>query len=181
MIHYFNKKIMVRILFNTICIVVTIAIICCCGHLESYSSLYAYNNSQDSIYVHIGIQQNSDKSQDAYPDTSLIKESPFTKGWNYAEEFRLIAPKSYGAIISIPDNSENFDDFFMKYLPKDTLSVFFIKADTLKRYGYDDVKTNNRISYRYDLSRTNLKAINYNIPYPPTDAMKDMKIVHLGR
>ena len=61
-------------------------------------------------------------------------------------------------------------------LPKDTFSVFFIQIDTLRKYGYDNVRLNNRILVRYDLSISEVKQLNAVFTYPPQEYMRNKKM-----
>jgi len=68
------------------------------------------------------------------------------------------------------------EDHFFANLPGDTLSVFFLDPDTLARYDWAIIRRDYKILVRYDLSHNDLKKLNWCIYYPPTEAMKDMKM-----
>ena len=51
-------------------------------------------------------------------------------------------------------------------LPLDTLSVFFIDLDTLRKYGYDTVREKYLIRDRYDLPIDTVIKRNYRLTYP---------------
>ncbi len=59
---------------------------------------------------------------------------------------------------------------------KDTLSVFFFHQDTLQKYKWQEIKDKYKILKRYDLSLNDLQNLNFSIPYPPDETMKNMKI-----
>jgi hypothetical protein len=101
----------------------------------------------------------------AYPDTILPK--------NFNEAHLIIVnPKTKQTIEIKGVRDENF----FSELPKDTLSVFILNRDTIKNYSWEDVRTNNKILLRIDLSFEDIKKLKFIIPYPPTEAMKDMKM-----
>ena len=54
----------------------------------------------------------------------------------------------------------------------DTLLAFVINADTLERYGWDDVCTYYKVEQRYDLSLENLQDLDFKLCFPPSEAMK---------
>ncbi len=51
-------------------------------------------------------------------------------------------------------------------LPLDTLSVFFIDLDTLRKYGYDTVRERYLILNRYDIPMDTVIKNDYKITYP---------------
>lgn len=59
---------------------------------------------------------------------------------------------------------------------RDSFSVFFISKDTLKKYGYDDVRSNYRIAVRYDLGGLGVYGHFTNLYYPPNDSMRNVKM-----
>jgi len=59
---------------------------------------------------------------------------------------------------------------------RDTLSFFLFDVDTLEKYSWDIVKKNYMVLQRYDLSIYDLQKLNYTLYYPPTEAMRDMKM-----
>ena len=65
--------------------------------------------------------------------------------------------------------------------PKDTMSVFIFHTDTLNKYTWEEVRDKYMILKRYDLSLDDLTKLNNKysvpeIPYPPDDRMKNMKM-----
>ena len=63
-----------------------------------------------------------------------------------------------------------------KYLPKDTLSVYFFHPDTLAKYPWETIRKEYNILKRYDLSIEDMQLLDYEIAYPPTEMMKDIKM-----
>ena len=63
------------------------------------------------------------------------------------------------------------------YLPHDTLSVFVLHADTVRKYSWDEIRNSYNIVVRYDLSEEDVRSFEDNtIPFPPTESMRNMKM-----
>lgn len=88
-----------------------------------------------------------------YPDTSLPLSKPI---------FSEVLPQSTGYIIY---GSQKIEKIF-ELLSKDTLSVYVFNADTVDRYDWNTVRTQNRMLRRYDLSLQDLKIRNWLVTYP---------------
>ena len=69
------------------------------------------------------------------------------------------------AIISSP---------FTQEFVKDTLICYYVKNSL--PYYFEEDKKQLDVLCKYELSVSNLKEINYIIPYPPTSVMQNMKI-----
>ena len=100
----------------------------------------------------------------AYPDTVLPSTAPSPLWVLFPGEKTLVYISSGGY------------EEIIKDLPKDTLSVFFFNEDTLKAYNWQIIRSDYKILVRYDLSFNDLKILNWTIPYPPTEAMRNMKM-----
>ena len=62
-------------------------------------------------------------------------------------------------------------------LPHDTLSVFILHADTVRQCSWEQICADNNIVVRYDLSKKDVLSFkNHVVPFPPTEAMRDMKM-----
>ena len=57
-----------------------------------------------------------------------------------------------------------------------TVSLFIFDADTFNIYSWEEIRNGYKILQRYDISVEDFKALRYNISYPPTEAMKNMKM-----
>jgi len=95
-----------------------------------------------------------DTLKSAYPDTSL----PLN---NVLRENRIYPEKKQVVVVTL-----DWDKFFDKYLPNDTLSVFIFHADTLNKYTWEEIRDGYKIENRYDLSLDDLKKMNFVITYP---------------
>ena len=73
-------------------------------------------------------------------------------------------------------------DEVLSMLPNDTMSVFIFHTDTLNKYAWEDVRDRYMILKRYDFSFEDMKRLHNKygtpeIPYPPDERMKDMKML----
>jgi len=59
---------------------------------------------------------------------------------------------------------------------KDTLYVFIFEEDVLANHSWADVVDKNLVLQRYNLSLKDLQQLNWQISYPPSEQMKDMKM-----
>ena len=65
---------------------------------------------------------------------------------------------------------------FVKQYNSDTIIIFIFHTDTLSKYTWDEIRGGRKILKRYDVSWQELEKLNGRIAYPPTEAMKDMKM-----
>lgn len=137
--------------------------------------LLFFQCKDDGLARYIDFYNNSDKPiccympwQDGvfYPDTLLpditptpYKPYPFNKRWSV----------NFGS----PGPNEN--QLFAMF-PTDMMSIFFFDPDTLAKYEWATIRQEYKILVRYDLSHNDLKKLNWCIYYPPTEAMKEMKM-----
>ena len=150
----------------------------CIWSMEDIQFLVFFKNeTADTLRLYIAEGFYTD-TPTAYPDT-LLPADRIIKVSNYrdaplSERLGWVYPYSEGPAIHLLGTDP--EKALRDRLPADTLSVFIISADTLSKYGYDEVAKNNRLLVRYDLSISNLKRLGWTIPYPPTEQMKGMKM-----
>lgn len=65
---------------------------------------------------------------------------------------------------------------FKHHIPNDTLSFFIFHQDTLNKYPWGTIRKEYMILQRYDLSWQDLKVLNYEFFFPPTEIMSQMKM-----
>lgn len=141
-----------------------------------YNKFYCHNETSDTLrtYCAFGVSNNYfSKSYTVYPDTLLPAYLDDKEVFWGDYQLKWVLPNKSGELYLV---KENLDVFMHTVLPKDTLSVFFLSNDTLRKYGYIDVRENNRYLVRYDLSSSEVKQLDYTFPYPPTPEMSDMKM-----
>ncbi|MEG2219494.1 MAG: hypothetical protein RRY02_08250 [Muribaculaceae bacterium] len=129
-----------------------------CPLLISRISIYIDNKSTDTILVYLG-----NKSA-PYPDTLLHP--------NYKYGTRVL-PKNK---VDDSPKGDSFEDFFKRYFKSDTGCVSIVSVDTIRKYGWEDVRANHRVLVRYDLSYHDFMQLDRVIPYPPTPEMANMKM-----
>ena len=67
-------------------------------------------------------------------------------------------------------------EYFEKEFPAGYYSVFILSYETYLEKGWEGIRDDYDILVRYDLTYDNLKALNDTIPFPPSEAMKEMKM-----
>lgn len=117
-----------------------------CEHPPGATVKYSYsikNNSSDTIFRVISEQ---------YPDTTL---PPLSQNWSY------VYPDKNATIYF----SDKLESYFAS-LPKDTLSIFFLSADTVAKYDWSIIQNNYNILKRVDIDLNYLFNNNKTIAYP---------------
>jgi hypothetical protein len=133
-----------------------------CNLGELKYRLQLNNNSGDTIECYYGFDGYSDGI--LYPDTSIVLQydpgaiRKARPGWYYV----ATRPYEWSMIISS--------------LPRDTMSIFIFHTDTVKKYSWDMIRSGYRVLKRYDLSAHDIELLDYEIPFPPTELMKSMKM-----
>ena len=82
----------------------------------------------------------------------------------------------FGAFMERGVNGRGYD--FNIPIMMDTACLFIIAQDTLEKYPWEKIRTSYKILQRYDLdvSKAGMKKLNFEVSYPPTEAMKDVKM-----
>jgi hypothetical protein len=146
--------------FFLVLLIVTAFLLTACP-VEIHDDWYFDNHTNDALVVYMALGIAS-----AYPDTLLPSDvnnmhigrsDPHSKQPMYANGY--VKPED-----------------IVKGLPLDTLSIFIIFEDTLLTYSWEVIRSDYKILKRYDLSLQDLQKLNYTIPYPPTETMKNMKM-----
>jgi len=125
-----------------------------CPEIDYKRDFKFSNNSSIEVYVYLGIV-GKELGGSLYPDTTIAKVKsgiPFKKG-----EKRTY---SYNG----------------KHLLVDTLCLFIFDAFIFNTFDWDNIKNEYKILKRYDLSLKDFENLKYEVSYPPTEAMKDMKM-----
>ena len=150
----------------------------------NFTSIYTcvVNNSPHSISVYWA---STAANTSAYPDT-LLPDNPVLCGTDVYELIDDSIPANGGmAVFEYPTNLDGFRRLFSRkeHLPEGILSVFIMHTDTLHHYPWTWLRENNNYIVRYDLSYDDIVKFvesdvcnEFYIPFPPTEAMRDMKM-----
>jgi hypothetical protein len=73
-------------------------------------------------------------------------------------------------------NMSNGRSYCYENTLNDTLHIFIFEDNVLATYTWQEVVDNYMVLQRYDLNLTDLQQLNWQISYPPSEAMKDIKM-----
>ncbi len=121
------------------------------------------NNSPDSIYYDYSFN---------YPDTGLPEISPILKG-----EVEINHKKqSINNFDGYHQGIKPYDTLVLRYMgdfeqsvkdnPHKKLLIFIYDTDTIQKYTWEEVRKENKIMKRYELTVQELKQSNWTIIYP---------------
>jgi hypothetical protein len=120
----------------------------------NYSFVFS-NNSTHDVCLFFGIID-WDFNRALYPDTAIIG--------SMGEVYRHGESKIYTYSDAREDTWTN------------TICLFIFDKDTMNTYSWKQIQDDYKVLQRYDLSPENLQTLKYQISYPPTEAMKNMKM-----
>lgn len=145
-----------KVLLKIIRLVVTIiSLTACPNESPNDRGFRFFNNSEFNVCTYIG---GIDRKYGGvlYPDTALMNTNVMSGSTMKGESF----------FYSFNSNGV------------DTMSLYIIDADTLKKYSWEEIRTGYKILQRYDLdvSVAALRKLDLKVTYPPTEAMKDVKM-----
>ena len=150
------KNIIKFLLLSIVCITTT------CLQKDSENCHYSIkftNNSEQILYVN--------EHPDLYPDPFDIRNlsyfTPTQKDIKCCEEKRI----SY--MRSCIENAYNHGRI-------DTLFVYIFNAEVVENMPWEIVARDYLVLKRYDLTLDDLQWLDWKITYPPTEAMKDVKM-----
>jgi len=132
---------------------------------EEFKDLYIVNNSDKTLFFMKGKH---------YPDTTIENNFNF---WDsegnriYAVPSNSISPFETKKADVILHNSR--EQFYYRF---DTLMIFLFDSSVIKNIPPETVEKDYLVLQRYDLSLQDLHKLHWKVYYPPTDAMKDMKM-----
>jgi len=138
--------------------------VCNCTSCED-DRLCLYNNSEKSLFV--------DWSP-IYPDTTLISNQMSaiftTNGKDTANPGNWIKPFQKGSVFVMNTTWEHI------YNRNDTQMIFIFDGNVIWNTDWEIVARDYLVLQRYDLSLQDLQKLNWKLYYPPTEAMKDIKM-----
>lgn len=137
---------------------------------DVYFSFVLQNNSDEDMYTFSSTDYPDILN---YPDTTIGGSTiDVDAGVPKLIKSCESAVKDMGALSLFNVNEIFFEESFRQ----DTLSVAYISADTVAKYGWDDVLENYRVYQRYDLSLHDFNMLKGRIPCPPTPEMMYIKM-----
>lgn len=110
---------------------------------KGITSIKFYNNSNYSVDVYVAL--GAKYGGTAYPDTIL----PLSD----LHLYRYVKPNSFSYVIS---SLHTYEELYSD-LPKDTLSIFVLHSDTVKKYEWSKIRKDNMYLKRYDLNIKDVK------------------------
>ena len=141
---------------------------CKCDLTDKSYSIFIDNKSEFIISSYLALGEIDGVT--AYPDTTLFFDK---KRIGYETEpgkraYRILPTFTY-------------EKWFTMLLPQDTLSIYIFSKDTLDKFSWFEIQSGYKILQRYDLSLEDFKSLSDKngvpvIYYPPTEAMKNMKM-----
>lgn len=124
--------------------------------VDRFYSIAVQNCTSDTIYSDLGL-----KPFLQYPDTTLPTVKPVLMHIRPQSSFNLYSRKPYEEVIA--------------NLPADTLSIYIFSKSVYKDTLWSNVHGRYLVLKRYDFSLEDLKKLNWEVVYPPTPEMKDIK------
>ena len=170
-----KDKLHIFIIMGKIAIFISvIALFVDCWGESHWNAVYLYNNSNDTIRCY-SADGYMDGSYTVYPDTTLplgLSNNSSFDEFYMGDLLSFCNPHEKGECFS--SNYGNNIEKSLDKIKSDTLSIFLINNDTIKTYGYKYIAEHYKIICRYDLSRKDLRSLNYIVPYPPNRTMEHM-------
>jgi len=149
---------MKRVKFSTVILIGLLCTATQCNDKNCHKVIPFINNSDKILYVYA-------KDPYKYPDTLLIIDSWITR------------PNSTYKVLPY-STSESCLDMRPKdcYDIWDTIRIFVLDSQVVATTSVIIMERNYMILRRYDFTPKDLEKLNWNVSYPPTEAMKDMKM-----
>lgn len=150
---------------------------------ESFDNYYLIQIQNNSDFGIISYQASGSRNQPTmYPDTILplhfyiLDENEGIEQYvDSSDSIAIIPPKGCQAALEC-QRPKITKKAFNRHFISGVYSVFIIAAQTAQEKHWLDIRRDYDILVRYDLTYDNLKALNDTIPFPPSEAMKDMKM-----
>ena len=143
------KKIKFILLVITIIFIVT----GCPDFLGNIYRIKIHNKTNDAIRFYINYN---------YSDTSISQNKPVL--------LDLIRPQRFVYF----DSKKKWEEVLVP--PNDTMSIFFFSESVVNTHTWEEIRDSYLILKRYDLSYYDLKYLKWEVTYPPTEKMKNMRM-----
>ena len=132
--------------------------------MEDRDIITVYNHTEHNISFFLADFYYSDEWNPIYPDTAIIDIR-----WIGLELYRAVKDKpTWCEVAPLKDT--------YKEMKTDTLCFFIFDTDTINKYDWEMVQNEYKILQRYDLSLQDFKRLKYTLSYPPSEAMKNIKM-----
>jgi hypothetical protein len=119
------------------------------------------NDSTDKICYFVSYGRNSD-SYGRNSDTLIPQKKP--------QQLSILTQKKHHIIYS----EKKWEKVLVP--PHDIMRIFILSESVVKSYEWNEIRDKYMILQRYDLSLSDLERLNFEVTYPPNEAMKDIKM-----
>jgi len=143
-------------MFNLVVLFMCLFILAACPEMGYKNLVQIKNNSEHNITTYVSVVPRINGAS-LYPDTVL----PSAK-----------------VGIEISKNQEETYSYNYQYFENknDTLCFFIWDTDTANVVSWDLIQSKYHILQRYDISKMDLESLHWKLTYPPTEAMKYIKM-----
>lgn len=93
-----------------------------------------------------------------------------------------LLPDTKPLVINVPSKEDRptylnakYEDVF-NAIPSDTMSIFVFDHSIYQNTNWTTIKEQYKVLRRYDVSLQDLKKLNFQVAYPPTPAMRHIKM-----
>ena len=132
----------------------------CPNHfMERAHSIILKNNSDRMIAYYAS---GNEFDLPIFPDTTLPVEKPY---------MQVIMRDRLGGEGGMVPWERRFEQF-----PSDTISLFVLDREIYDKTPWEEVREEYMVLQRYDVSLKDLQRLNFRLSYPPTAAMKSIKM-----
>ncbi len=115
-------------------------------------------------------------------DHNIESSAPLRNGTFYPDTSLTTVVK--GSLQETTPGSKAYFDFhgrgsieeYLEETPLGLVSIFIFHLDTLGAFSDDQIVEGYKVLARYDLSLADLETLDFNVPYPPSEAMDSMQV-----
>ena len=159
-IRHQKNNIHIKIMKKIILLLILPLFLTGCPWLPTWVSIDIDNKSHDTVYTSLKY---------TYEDTFFVRNNS-----EYSDY--MLNPHSSRTLSTRIKGDYDYGKAF--FTSSDTICIFIVRYGTIKKYDYEDIRKNNRILARYDLSLQDVEAFDGYFEYPPSQRMIDsgMKI-----
>ena len=141
---------------------VSLLLVSCLTMETPYYSLFFCNNSENELYIlyrkDIKYKEQYVRENEMHEDSTLYNQKRFETNWSLP-------------ILGFDDNPEDF------LKPTDTLTVFILDKEEYEGKNWSQLVDSVHFRQIYHLSGDDIRLLKSDIPYPPTEKMRNMDMV----